>query len=591
MMRRCLIASCLLCLLLFLAVTSVSTQPVQAAAHEKSYHATIFDEHITIQNDGSLLVAEQVTFQFVGGPFTTVYRDLPLDKTDGIQVVQASMDDASATGIADNVSVGAASQGNQTEVQWFFDGISDETHTFYLTYLVKGVIQQQPGADWLAWLALPTSHEYTIDQSTITISYPARARLLHAAQNSQSDVAMTSSSRQVIFTAHDLGSDETLEADLSFAPSSVIKQPPHWQEQEQLTSYIFWPCLLGGIILLITGSIILSRDAKKSAHKNPPDGERLWLTVTAPPDDLSPALAGLIAQNDPMHVTQAHFLATVFDLVNRGVLEFQETEEQPFSFQKPERRYWLVPKSLPDDLQPYEQAALKLLFPGILVGRDRRNFSTISTNYQIHSQRFKTAVQQAIQQRGWLDQRRQAARKHLSMISLILFLVTLGGFITTIILLLCHLSALASLFFVDIACLILTLLEWRHCTRCVPITDEAWRQSWRWRKFSHFLYQVCANSAMLGKHDPGKAEQYLPYAASFGLTSQWLVHFYGSGRTAAPAWFVTQSDPKQRHATFVHFMYMNGYSSSTGGSMHSGGYGGGGYGGGGVAGGGGSGAH
>ncbi len=65
----------------------------QQAVPNKEYSADRFDASITAQEGGSLIVTETVTFKFVGGPYTFVFRDIPTDKTDGISILSAGMDD------------------------------------------------------------------------------------------------------------------------------------------------------------------------------------------------------------------------------------------------------------------------------------------------------------------------------------------------------------------------------------------------------------------------------------------------------------------------------------------------------------------
>lgn len=63
------------------------------AVPAKDYTAERYDANIIVQEGGSLIVTETVTFRFVGGPFTYVFRNIPTDKTDGITIKSASMDD------------------------------------------------------------------------------------------------------------------------------------------------------------------------------------------------------------------------------------------------------------------------------------------------------------------------------------------------------------------------------------------------------------------------------------------------------------------------------------------------------------------
>jgi hypothetical protein len=144
------------------------------AVPAKEYSADRFDASIAVQGDGSLIVTETTTFRFVGGPFTFVFRNVPTDKTDGISILSASMDDQAmqqGTG-AGQVEI---AYGNPVKVTWHFAPVSDQTHTFVLTYKVLGVFQKESDADVLNWEALPTNYDYAIRSSTISVSYPDRA--------------------------------------------------------------------------------------------------------------------------------------------------------------------------------------------------------------------------------------------------------------------------------------------------------------------------------------------------------------------------------------------------------------------------------
>src|SRR4030043_471463 len=79
----------LLVVLLTIFMLSVSNSRAQTG---KSYHANSFDVDITVEPGGTLLVTEDVTFQFVGGPFTYAYRELALNATDGVEILRVAID-------------------------------------------------------------------------------------------------------------------------------------------------------------------------------------------------------------------------------------------------------------------------------------------------------------------------------------------------------------------------------------------------------------------------------------------------------------------------------------------------------------------
>lgn len=138
------------------------------ALAEKDYRAESFNVWVDVQPDGSLLVTETLTFQFVGDPFTFVFREIPREKTDALEIVDVSMD-----GVPFQPGTGAGQveveNGDPVKITWHFAPTSG-THEFGLTYRVRGVILHE-GADTLYWDAIPFTHEYAIDQSLIRVSY------------------------------------------------------------------------------------------------------------------------------------------------------------------------------------------------------------------------------------------------------------------------------------------------------------------------------------------------------------------------------------------------------------------------------------
>lgn len=143
MLRKVAVLSLLLTLLLA-AVTYAA----------KSYEAQRYDVSLDIQGDGSLVVTETVVFEFQGGPFTYVFRDLSYNEIDEIDRLQASMDgQVSPAGTGPGqVEIQA---GDPLQVTWHFAPTSDSTHTFTLAYRVQGAIRQLEDADALIWRAIP----------------------------------------------------------------------------------------------------------------------------------------------------------------------------------------------------------------------------------------------------------------------------------------------------------------------------------------------------------------------------------------------------------------------------------------------------
>src|SRR5436309_13512920 len=92
--------------------------------------------------------------------------------------------------------------GNAGKLTRHFAPLSDQTHTFALTYRVLGVVQKASDADLLNCEVLPTHYDYAIRSSTATASYPERAALLSTPQLTRGSPHVTTSPGTLTFMAH-----------------------------------------------------------------------------------------------------------------------------------------------------------------------------------------------------------------------------------------------------------------------------------------------------------------------------------------------------------------------------------------------------
>jgi hypothetical protein len=182
-----------------MGILVLAGDPLLAA---RQYSADRFDVVARIEPEGFIHVVETVVFRFEGGPFTRVFRDIPTRRTDGIRVLEASMDGRPMPFGDTAGHVEVDSTRSRLRVRWRFAPIADSTHTFTISYAVVGLAQRAEGADLVDWLALPTSHDYRIASSTIRIEYPPAAAPIGepeiASRNAGQPVVRTSPSAMEI---------------------------------------------------------------------------------------------------------------------------------------------------------------------------------------------------------------------------------------------------------------------------------------------------------------------------------------------------------------------------------------------------------
>ncbi len=180
-----------------------------------------------ITADNTLHVTETEVFHFSGGTFSFVIRELPTDNTDGINIISTSMDQQ-------DMSQGTATgqyevdYRNPVKITWHFLAQPESTHTFTLTYEIKGIVQKHPQQDLVDWKPLPLQHSYPISSSTINISYPQNASLMQTPEVDQGSASVSTSPGQAVYRAANLGADQALELGLRFHPG-LVSNEPRWQ--------------------------------------------------------------------------------------------------------------------------------------------------------------------------------------------------------------------------------------------------------------------------------------------------------------------------------------------------------------------------
>ncbi len=111
------------------------------------------------------------------------------------------------------------------------------------------------------------------------------------------------------------------------------------------------------------------------------------------------------------------------------------------------------------------------------------------------------------------------------------------------------------------------------------LSEAGMQDAARWKAFSHYLRDITRGKELDMPQDV--FEQYLIYAATFGLAEKWVKYFQKQGMTVVPPWFHSLATTNVDN--YSHFVTMIAVSHAVGGSSGAGG-------GGGAAGGGASGA-
>ena len=513
----------LLSILIVLTVMIFAITPALAA---KDYRAERFDVQFDLQPDGSALVTETVIFLFEGDPFTYAFREIDQTETDGVTFVEARLDGVELPP-GTNAGQVEVTDGNPLAVKWQFAPTSDTTHEFVVRYRVAGIVRKLD-ADTIRWRAIPPDHDYPIERSSITLTYPATARPIEQPTLDR-DFESSSLANGVRLTTTDVAVDEGVILTARFAAGTATAAAPQWQVQQQqfdeAAPRALSIGLLAAVITLILGGFWLFAHAR--AHRRDV-GTSITLPWDTPPDDLPPALVGKLTQHSQ------GFMGTLFDLAQRGVLEVHEDRGWWQS-----KKYTLELKNVAASLSPHEQGLLDALFKP---GETSIDMSAIPTRLASKHKAIDAPLEQELIDRGWLDPERKRQRTRLGTTGFLLMLAAIGLF---------FLGALglgvtfagdpdlaivwAALLGIAAGGVVISIGLMVYSTAFSPLTPEGEEEAARWKSFAAYLKQVSKDRQPSLSSD--YFERYLSLAATFGLGGAWARHFQRAGGAPLPVWF------------------------------------------------------
>jgi len=500
----------------FVAVLALSIVPEAAA---KGYTAARFDSAIRILPNGSLEVVETVVFRF-DGEFKYVYRELPRRRTDDIEVVSAEMDGRTLPFGTEPGQVDVRRR-STVRVEWKFAPVADSAHTFVLTYIVHGVVQRASGRDVLEWVALPTDHDYRIDESQVRLALPA-APSSQPVVDSRRVTALTfqPGDQQLQVVARGIARNGWVKTRLEFDEGAIVAVAPVWQQRQHAASALAPRWLTAAGVLIAAGLLFMF--ALRQGYDGPWDTIPIG-PVAALPDTLRPAMAGAVAANGG--TTLQHAMATIFALAERGVVTITEEPrrwgQRHFTLQRHRGTHRLAPE---------EDAALTLAFRHKGVDEDAVAYTKARTRLAARLGPFRRAVQQEIRGLGLVDDERMHLRTRYRRLSMAL-LILAGVLVVPASLLVSRYRGWP--FVIAGAFALLSMIAFIFVSSLTPLSNEGARRAERWRAYRKHLKDVARERVPLVSDSPSRL---LPFAVALGLASAWS-KYMRNHQTGNPPWF------------------------------------------------------
>jgi hypothetical protein len=492
------------------------------AAAAKRFSAERFDSRIRVLAGGNIEVVETVVFRFEDGTFDHVFREIPSRRTDGIEITGASMDgrDLQFGKQPGQVEV---QRGSPVKVRWRFAPRSGTSHTFVLTYIVRGVVKRDANADVLDWIALPTRHDYRIDTSEVVIETPSTlASTPHVEVRRVAEHSIEPADAQVQVVARTIGKNGWIRTRLAFPEGSVIAAAPGWQQRQlraDASAPTWWTAaavVFGAGVMLLIG--LRQRYDRPARYSGSP-------AFDGPPDNLRPALAGALASNGS--ISLQHAMATLFELADRGIVTVEE-ESRRWG----QHRFTIRRNRSAAPLMPEESALLDLAFPPSDRSEDGASLTKVRSRIASGIRKYRERVQEELRAKGLLDEDRMRVRKQFLGWGLALMFLAL--------LLIVPSAVMADEFggwpfLVPASVAIVALGAFINLGSMTPLSNEGVRRADEWRAYSRHLKEVARDRATMPSRSPASI---LPFAVALGLAGQWS-KFVKTRPDAVPSWFRT----------------------------------------------------
>jgi hypothetical protein len=578
------------------AVTFAAPASAQSGTEKIDHY--VFDA--VVEDDGDLVVTERITYDFGTVEHHGIFRDIPTrlrydgkyDRVYPLRDVEVSSPDA-----PDDVSREDGGGGTTRLRIGDPDRTITGVHEYTIRYRLEGALNPFPEHIELYWNAIGAQWEVPIDDAVATVRTPTGIQEVTCFAGPEHSTTTCDSGtfegRDARFTQARLAPFEALTFVVSLPPNSVTATGPILKERwtpDRAFSRTAGPLTATGVLLgVVLGALVtvmwrVGRDrraiggvvdaafaeAGATEERVPLFGRDETPVEYEPPEKLRPGQLGTLIDEraNPLDVT-----ATIVDLGVRGYLRIEEIEKAHW-WSKVDWRFVKLREG--DDLLHYE----RLLFDGIFAAGDEVELSDLKNKFAARLQKVEKALYDDSIERGWFAGRPDRVRA--------IWLAAGIGTAVAGIGLTVLLAARTHWGLVPLPLIVGGLLLAALSGRMPHRTPKGTGVLMRTLGFKRFIDESERDRAQFAEKQHLFTE-YLPYAVVFGATEKWAKAFAGLDGELPDqsSWYVSNHP-----FTFTSFSHsMDGFATTSAGTIAStpSGSGTSGFGGGGSSGGGGGG--
>ena len=547
-----------------------------------------FDAEITVLPDSSVDVTENITFQFIGGPWHGIYREIPVEYAGpGGLNYSLFLSVKSITEDGAKLRYETSRDRQYLKLKIYIPNADNSTHTITIEYTVSDALRFFDDHDEFYWNVTGDEWTLPIESASAHIVLPGGASNIRTNvftgryhSTGREAVAEVNGTGVDVHTTAPLGMREGLTIAVAF-DKGVVREPTAFS---RFLLYLRSNWIFVIPILVFVGMFWLWWTRGRDPRLRPIAAQY------GPPDKLSPGEVGTLIDNS---ADMRDITASIVDLAVRGYMVIEEKQQDHLLGLTHSKSYvFHLKKSRADwsTLKAHEQELLDGLFSSGNAG------DTVTLD-QLHNQFYrnipviKSKIFGALVEDGYYARRPDSVRSAYIGFGIVAGIILAAGGLS-----LANKMGLAPLPFLvsgALSAAIICGFGWFMPAH----TQTGARAVEGILGFEDFLKHVEADRFNRTIKTPEMFEKFLPFAMALGVEKNWSQAFQGI-YTQPPQWYQGGSFGP----SFYPYMFVNNLNAmsmqtgsvlasaprSSGGSGFGGG-GGGGFSGGGFGGGGGGG--
>jgi uncharacterized membrane protein len=494
-------------------------------AQGRSYRISRFHDNVTVEENGDVIVDEQITFVFVGS-FKGIHRRIPVQYPDEATHSNYTLfvDNFGVTGESgEKLKFDTKTRGDFIEFTIYIPGAEDTHKTVHINYTVRNGMRYFDNYDEFYWNVTGNDWKVPIDNASAFVVFPAAAAgKLKAQANTgaygsrQSEASVDINGSNITFeTTNPLPERWGLTIDIA-APKGIVAQP-------SALARVSWFLRSNLILLLPLFAFAVMFGMWYMVGRDPDPGMSV-APLYEPPKGMGPAEAGSLIDDriDPRDIT-----STLVDLAVRGYIKIEEGEEKGLLFKSRDFILHLVKSPAEwDGLATFEIEILNNIFPG---GADLTTLSSLKNRFYIAMPTIKRQIMDSLNSKGLYRTDPNTANGYAVVAVLLIAAPFIAAQVTGI-----YQFFRAPL--MAVVAIVLALVPVFIFGRIMSSkTLKGARAYVGVQGFKEFMMRV--DGDRLRKFPPNTFEKYLPFAMALGVETHWAKAFEGIIQNP-PTWYV-----------------------------------------------------